>query len=69
MRRENDHRRRENELSRRGDSGGTLPSCKSSNTSVLKVNICKNIVVYVFLNDIMFEGIGSAANHLGNKKL
>ena len=59
MRKESDERSRGNELSRRGDSEGMLPSLGSSHTSVLEVNILAGVL----LNEIMSEGSGSVFYH------
>lgn len=53
----------------RDDSKETLPICGSSYTSLFKVNICMNVLMYVLRNDIVYEGIGGAANTLENQML
>jgi hypothetical protein len=45
----------------------TLPSCGSSCTSLIKVNVCMNALMYVLRNDIVYESIGSVVYTLESK--
>lgn len=52
--------KKENEPSKKDDSGETLPRCGSSNSFVFDVNICMNFLMFVLLNEIMYVHIGGA---------
>lgn len=52
--------KKENEPTKKDDSGKTLPRCGSSNNLVFDVNICINFFMCILLNDIMYVHIGGA---------
>lgn len=56
--------KKENEPSKKDDSGETLPSSGSSDSLVFEANVCLKLLMCVLLNNIVYVHIGGATSVL-----